>query len=96
MKHVLVIVLSIGAVALPAFAEDTVPYVHHDSSSDGVAIQINHSALRENEPAGLHASHLQLFKRRLDDRFRESCHKRGIHLSLQAPICMRGALRTKD
>ncbi len=26
MKHVLVIVLSIGAVALPAFAEDTVPY----------------------------------------------------------------------
>ena len=32
----------------------------------------------------------------LDDRFRESCHKRGIHLSLQAPICVRGALRTKD
>ena len=26
MKHVLVIVLSIGAVELPAFAEDTVPY----------------------------------------------------------------------
>jgi pimeloyl-ACP methyl ester carboxylesterase len=34
--------------------------------------------------------------RSLDDRFRESCHKRGIHLSLQAPICVRGALRTKD
>ena len=32
----------------------------------------------------------------LDDRFRESCHKRGIHLSFQAPICVRGALRTKD
>ena len=31
----------------------------------------------------------------LDDRFRESCHKRGIHLSFQAPICA-GALRTKD
>jgi Swt1-like HEPN len=32
---------------------------------------------------------------RLDYRFRESCHKRGIHLSFQAPICA-GALRTKD
>ena len=32
----------------------------------------------------------------LDDRFRESCHKRGIHLLFQAPICVRGALRTKD
>ena len=31
----------------------------------------------------------------LDYRFRESCHKRGIHLSFQAPICA-GALRTKD
>src|SRR5262249_55168510 len=31
----------------------------------------------------------------LDHRFRESCHKRGIHLSFQAPICA-GALRTKD
>jgi hypothetical protein len=31
----------------------------------------------------------------LDYRFRESCHKRGIHLSSQAPICA-GALRTKD
>jgi hypothetical protein len=28
MKHVLVIVLSIGAVALPAFAEDAVPYAY--------------------------------------------------------------------
>jgi hypothetical protein len=28
MKHVLVIVLSIGAVTLPAFAEDTVPYAY--------------------------------------------------------------------
>jgi hypothetical protein len=28
MEHVLVIVLSIGAVALPAFAEDTVPYAY--------------------------------------------------------------------
>jgi DNA processing protein len=28
----------------------------------------------------------------LDYRFRESCHKRGIHLSFQAPICA-GALR---
>jgi hypothetical protein len=32
---------------------------------------------------------------RLDYRFRESCHKRGIHLSFQAPICA-WALRTKD
>src|SRR6266571_5136374 len=31
----------------------------------------------------------------LDYRFRESCHKRGIHLSFQAPICA-GALRMKD
>ena len=31
----------------------------------------------------------------LDYRFRESCHKGGIHLSFQAPICA-GALRTKD
>src|SRR5262249_35822024 len=31
----------------------------------------------------------------LDYRFRESCHKRGIHLSFQAPMCA-GALRTKD
>ena len=28
MKHVLVIVLSIGALALPAFAEDVVPYAY--------------------------------------------------------------------
>jgi len=29
----------------------------------------------------------------LDDRFHESCHKRGIHLSFQTPICaVRGAL----
>ena len=27
--------------------------------------------------------------------FRESCHKQGIHLSFQAPMCA-GALRTKD
>jgi hypothetical protein len=33
--------------------------------------------------------------RRLDYRFRESCHKRGIHLSFQAPICAE-ALRMKD
>jgi hypothetical protein len=32
---------------------------------------------------------------KLDYRFRESCHKRGIHLSFQAPICA-GALRMKD
>ena len=31
----------------------------------------------------------------LDYRFRESCHKQGIHLSFQAPMCA-GALRTKD
>jgi tetratricopeptide (TPR) repeat protein len=34
-------------------------------------------------------------RRYLDYRFRESCHKRGIHLSFQAPICA-GALRMKD
>jgi len=38
---------------------------------------------------------LQQGLRELDHRFRESCHKRGIHLSFQAPICA-GALRTKD
>ena len=38
------------------------------------------------------AKHLPRAK--LDYRFRESCHKRGIHLSFQAPMC--GALRTKD
>jgi hypothetical protein len=31
----------------------------------------------------------------LDYRFRESCHKQGIHLSFQAPMYA-GALRTKD
>jgi hypothetical protein len=31
----------------------------------------------------------------LDYRFRESCHKQGIYLSFQAPMCA-GALRTKD
>ena len=38
---------------------------------------------------------LRLWRDQLDYRFRESCHKRGIHLSFQAPICA-GALRTKD
>jgi len=37
----------------------------------------------------------QMPLRQLDYRFRESCHKRGIHLSFQAPMCA-GALRTKD
>ena len=34
-------------------------------------------------------------ERTLDYRFRESCHKQGIHLSFQAPMYA-GALRTKD
>jgi transposase InsO family protein len=29
----------------------------------------------------------------LDDRFHESCHKRGIHLSFRAPMYAPGALR---
>jgi hypothetical protein len=33
---------------------------------------------------------------RLDDRFHESCHKRGIHLSSQTPISAVGGLETKD
>ena len=32
----------------------------------------------------------------LDDRFHESCHKRGIHLSSQTPISAVGGLETKD
>lgn len=32
-------------------------------------------------------------RNRLDDRFHESCHKRGIHLSFRAPMYAPGALR---
>jgi integrase len=53
-------------------------------------------ALREHRAAQAEERlRLGLGKPDLDYRFRESCHKRGIHLSFQAPICA-GALRMKD
>ena len=50
--------------------------------------------LREGGSDAVAAAETQ-FLQSLDYRFRESCHKQGIHLSFQAPMCA-GALRTKD
>jgi hypothetical protein len=39
---------------------------------------------------------IEMRARALDDRFHESCHKRGIHPSSQTPIFGVGGFDTKD
>jgi len=55
---------------------------------------------QKNIKVGLTLPKDRVFKRAtedyLDDRFHESCHKRGIHLSSQTPISAVGGLETKD
>jgi integrase len=55
-----------------------------------IAVVMIGTGIRRGELCGLRWHDINL-----DHRFRESCHKRGIHLSFQAPICA-GTLRTKD
>ena len=85
-----------ASLALPCLRPPIVASIEHfqrhpEVTRYGDLLFLFDLAVKNNEsPTRVPVAHV------LDDRFHESCHKRGIHLSSQTPISAVGGLETKD